>query len=1352
MSASMSEAVVFDRKMREERDYWSRILSGELGEVSFRLDRPRPKHPTGRTEEIDFNIAGELSRKLMGLSGGVPFLTYAVLMAALKVYLYKQSRSQLIAVGSPARRQKNSEGQPPNVLTILDKVEGNLSFQEFLLNVRQTLLDAYARQRYPFRRLIKHLGFENIKNRCPLFDVVLSLGDFHLSLPELNNDITISLQSGPDGLSGRITYNSDLFARISMEKFADHYVNVLRTVLGNTKVLIKEVSISSEPERQQLLIEWNDTSHAYPHHLSLPQLFEAQVQRTPDAVAVVYDDQQLSYAELDQRSNQLAQHLCRFGLGLEDRVALCLPRSLEMVVGMLGILKVGAAYVPLDPQYPSERLSFMLEDAGVSALLTAASLVERLPHTDVPLVRLDADWPLIARESTVAPAVAHHPQQLAYLIYTSGSTGTPKASGVSQRAILRLVCNSNYLQPRSTDCVAQASNASFDAATFELWAPLLHGGRISGVQTQTVLAPLEFARWLYAQQVTTLFLTTALFNQMSREAAWGLLGVEQVLFGGQAVEPRWVAALLDQGYQGRLLHVYGPTEVTTFATWWEVREVAAEQPTVPIGRALSNTSTYLLDEWRQPVEVGIEGELYLGGDGVARGYLGRAELTAERFVPDPFSTCGGARLYRTGDICRWRWDGALEFSGRRDEQVKVRGYRIELGEIEVVLGRHEAVAAAAVVVRQEREGEQQLVGYLVWKDGGGGEVAELAQATDVAEVRRWLREQVPDYMVPGLLVAVDGLPLTENGKVDRRQLAAWAAERVGVASGREYLEPRTAVEELVAGIWAEVLGVERVGRSDNFFELGGHSLLATQVMSRVRERLGVEVGLRRLFEEPTVEDLAKIIEAALRGRTAEGAQGQETGMEPLRAGARGELIPLSFAQQRLWFVAQLRPDSQLYVIPTAVRLSGVLNMAALQQSFNEVVRRHEVLRTTIVRRGAEARQEIAPELRLGVRLVDASGLEQETQEQVSQRLGEEQAKRGFDLGRLPLLRVTVMRLSEQEHILLLTMHHIITDGWSTGIMISEFANLYVAFSRGERSGLAELRIQYADYAIWQRQWLQGEVLARQLEYWKQQLAGAPPVLELVRGRQRPPVQTFRPAKRYFSLPESLSRQLSELSRREGVTLFMTLLSAYQNMLHLYSGEEIICVGSPIANRNRTEIESLIGYFINILVLSVDLSGNPNLEESLKRTQSATLAAYARQDLPFEQLVEALQPERALSHAPLVQVTFSFQNTPMEPIDLPGLTMSPMTLPPGTLEYDLSLLMAGEAEGLGGSLVYNANLFDAEMIEEMLLRFKIILEQMVSDLNVSLLDIPQFNEERVRAVQATMHYQSMDQAEVFGCEL
>jgi amino acid adenylation domain-containing protein len=858
-----------DETFKAQLEYWKQQMRGAPAKLELPLSHPRPTKPTYQGALHSFVVHRPIVAALNSIANRAGATLFMTLLAAVKVLLARYSGQADICVGSPFANRNRADvegliGFFVNTLVMRSKLGANPSFFDLLRQVRQVAVEAYAHQDVPFEYLVEVLQPERNLTHTPLFHVMVTLqntpagnqpleglmiGPWEIDSQTAKFDLYFIMKETDEGLTVAIQYSTDLFDQPTIKRLGHHFTNLLRDIAADPQQQISRFQLLSEHERQQLLLEWNDTQRPYAREHSLPQLFAAQVQRTPDAVAVVYDTEQLSYAELDQRSNQLAQHLRRLGLGLEDRVALCLPRSLEMVVGLLGILKVGAAYVPLDPQYPSERLSFMLADAGVSALLTTAALVERLPQTDVPLVRLDADWPLIARESTSAPAVEVDPQNLVYVIYTSGSTGRPKGVAVQHRNVSRLVLGQTYAN-FTDEVFLQLAPLSFDAATLELWAPLLHGSRLV-LQVAGAAELEELGSALARHQVTTLWLTAGLFQVLVRERVEALRGVRQLLAGGEAL-PVAVTERAERELAGtQLINGYGPTEVTTFSCCHRLASWEAPRQSIPIGRALSNTSTYLLDEWQQPVGVGIEGELYLGGDGLARGYLGRAELTAERFVPDPFSASGGARLYRTGDICRWRWDGALEFSGRRDEQVKVRGYRIELGEIEVVLGRHEAVAAAAVVVRQEREGEQQLVGYLVWKDG--------AEVTEVGEVRRWLREQVPDYMVPGMLVAVEGLPLTENGKVDRRQLAAWATERVGVESGGEYLEPRTAVEELVAGIWAQVLGVERVGRSDNFFDLGGHSLLATQVVARVRKEFQLELPLQAVFEATTLEELASQI-------------------------------------------------------------------------------------------------------------------------------------------------------------------------------------------------------------------------------------------------------------------------------------------------------------------------------------------------------------------------------------------------------------------------------------------------------------------------------------------------------------
>jgi amino acid adenylation domain-containing protein/non-ribosomal peptide synthase protein (TIGR01720 family) len=704
------------------------------------------------------------------------------------------------------------------------------------------------------------------------------------------------------------------------------------------------------------------------------------------------------------------------------------------------------------------------------------------------------------------------------------------------------------------------------------------------------------------------------------------------------------------------------------------------------------------------VPVGIPGEIYVGGAGLARGYLNHPELTSVAFIGNPFSNTPSRRLYKTGDLGRYLPDGNIEFLGRLDDQVKIRGFRIELGEIEAVLGQHPAVAETVVVVREDVPGSKRLVAYVV--------VNQLAAPT-IPELQQVLKQHLPEYMVPSAFVLLNALPLTPNGKIDRRTLPAPDTTRPEGEGA--YVPPQTPIEEMLAGIWADVLEVKQVSIHDNFFDLGGHSLLATQLISRLRDTFGVEFPFRGLFDSPTVAGLSERLEPFLRTELLV--------VPPLLPVERcGEMV-LSFAQARLWFLEQLEPGSSAYNIPAAVRLTGSLDVAVLEQSLNEIVGRHEVLRTTFGMVSGEPRQVIAPVLALTLRWVDLRDLPEAQQKIQVERLATEEAQQPFDLAKGPLLRATLLQLGEAEHVLLLTMHHIVSDGWSMGVLIRELAALYEAFSTGKPSPLPELPIQYADFAHWQRQWLQGEVLAAQLSYWQQQLTGAPALLELPTDRPRPGVQTFRGATQFLALPEPLSQKLKTLSQRSGVTLFMTLLAAFQTLLYRYTGQEDICIGSPIANRNRSETEELIGFFVNTLVLRTDMSENPSFQELLARVREVTLGAYAHQDLPFEQLVEALQPERNLSHQPLFQVMFALQNAPMPALELPSLTLSSLEIESGTAKFDLTLSMEDTEQGLVGSLEYNTDLFDAASISRMLGHFQTLLEGIVDNPDLHLSDLP-----------------------------
>jgi amino acid adenylation domain-containing protein len=932
----------------------------------------------------------------------------------------------------------------------------------------------------------------------------------------------------------------------------------------------------------------------------------------------------------------------------------------------------------------------MLDDSSVRVLLSRGGVAFAAEAGGLSVVLLDEAAEALARESADAPRSGATAENLAYIVYTSGSTGRPKGVMVAHRHVVQLVVETDYVRFQPGDRVAQASNASFDALTFEAWGALMNGATLVGIPRDVLLSPAAFRETLREQGITTLYQTTALLNQLSREQPDIFAPLREVLFGGQAVDADSVRRLLKGGKPRRLLHMYGPTETTAWCSYEQVEHVAEAAPTVAVGGPTGNQRIYLLDPALEPVPTGVPGEAYVGGGGVVRGYLDRPGLTAERFLPDPFATEPGTRMYRTGDRLRWKADGKLEFIGRVDEQVKIRGFRIEPGEVESAVAAHPGVREARVIVREDTPGEKRLVAYLV-----GG--------VEVEEVRAYLRQNLPEYMVPGGFVVLESLPLTRNGKLDVRALPA---PEYGAGEDR-YVAPRTATEDVLAGIWAEVLGLERVGVEEGFFDLGGHSLLATRVVARARQAFGMEVPLRALFEAPTVAALAARIEALRTG-------GGEVATPIVRIPREG-VLPLSFAQQRLWFLHQIDPRSVAYNVPLALRFRGELDTLALERSFGEVVRRHEVLRTVFrVTAEGEVEQVVEPAAPARLARIDLAGLPNPQRERELRSIVREEAALPFDLKRGPLFRTTLIRAADDEHVLLLTMHHVVTDGWSTGVLTREFSALYPAFREGRPSPLPELPIQYADYAVWQQEWLRGETLERHLAYWTERLSGAPELLEIPTDHPRPATMSFRGAFEPMHLPSGVVERLEALARGEGATLYMVVLGAFQVLLGKYAGSEDVVVGSTIAGRTHREVEPLIGLFMNTLVLRVDLAGDPGFREVLRRVREAALGAYEHQAMPFEKLVQELRPERSLSHTPVFQVLFELHTSENGGAGLPGLRVGVLDTDAATSKFDLSLTLTATSRGLSGGLVYSTDLFERGTARRIVKHLERVLRQVVGD--------------------------------------
>ncbi|MCA1612829.1 MAG: amino acid adenylation domain-containing protein [Acidobacteria bacterium] len=1257
-TAATTKIPIFDTKQKEARDFWIDKLSRETGASNLRPDFDRPADYAGERQSFEVVLPDTLVAKLARVSGDSAFLLYTALLAGLKVCLHRYTGGSPVAVGSPARR-KNDGTAPVNALVILDDIDAGTAFKPFLMAVRETLSKAYAQQVYPFERVLKDLRLAKTVNKNPLFDVALALENLHGEMPDTKHDLTLKFLKTPEGIRGSAEFNGGVLREETVRRFTNHFINLLQGALEDV---------------------------------------DEQARRAPEAEALTFEGAQLTYKELDARANQLARHLRSLGVGPESLVGVMMGRSFEAIVSILAIWKAGGAYVPLDPAYPQERLAFMIEDARVPLILTQERLAGALSSADLRVVCVDTAREEISRHDVEALESGVAPENAAYVIYTSGSTGQPKGVVVTHQGIPNMAAaQARILGVTEQSRVLQFSSLSFDASVAEIVQALANGATLCLGTQESLLPGPRFVELLRGERVTVATLPPSVLANLP---AAELPDLVTMMAAGEAcsaeVVARWSAGR-------RFLNLYGPTEATV---WTTSAECEAEGGRPPIGRPILNTQVYVLDAGLRPVPVGVAGELYLSGPGLARGYLNLPELTAEKFIPNPFGGGPGARLYRTGDVARYLADGQLEFVGRADGQVKVRGFRIECGEVEAALGKHPSVNEALVLVREDTPGDKRLVAYVVPR--------REAEPT-AAELRGDLKKFLPDYMVPGAFVLLDAMPLSPNGKVDRRALPSPEQASAGQKK-HDYAAPRTPTEEILAGMWAAVLGVERVGAGDNFFELGGHSLLGTQLISRLRETFNVEMPLGVLFESPTLADLARHVEAA-----AGEARGSEAAA--ILPAPRGGPLPLSFSQQRLWFLSQLEPDNPVYNISAAVRLKGRLDIGALERTLDEIVGRHEVLRTTLATVDGSPVQVVSPPRPSRIHVVDLSGMPEGEREAEARRRATEEARQPFDLSAGPLLRSALLRLGGDEHVLLFTMHHIVSDGWSMGILIREVATLYGAFTTDRPSPLPELPIQYADFAVWQREWLQGDALETQLAYWRRQLGDNPPVLELNTDHPRPFVRTTRGARHSHRLSPELTNELRDLSRREGATLHMTLLAAFQTLLHRYTGQDDISVGTPVANRNRAETEDLLGFFVNTLVLRTDLSGGPDFRELLRRVKDVALGAYAHQDVPFERLVEELRPERDLSHQPLFQVMFVLQNAPGETLHLPELALSSFGSENETAKFDLTLSV-DETEGeLLASLEYNTDLFEGATVERMMGHFRTLLGGVVAEPGRNINDLP-----------------------------
>ncbi len=1380
-----------EQDMTAAETFWRKTLAGFTAPTALRLpapgaDRLPPGQPRMAEQEIRLSV--EETAEVQNLVRGQGLTLSTVVQAAWALLLSRYSGEQDVVFGATVSGR-------PAALTGADRMVGlfintlpvraQLAPQaEVLPWLRQFQAELAEARQYEYSPLVDVQGWSEVSRDRPLFETILVFENYPVD--ELREALAgqsgglevrdvrafeqtnypLTLISGPGRtLSLKVSYDRARFDDASVQRLLGH----LRTLLSGmaSAALTPGLRLGDLPlltaAEQRELAAWNATATSLPGaDRCLHTLFEQQVARTPDAIALIAEmarpdgapaSVQLTYAELDAAAGRLAEQLRAVGVGPETIVGLWAERSPDMLIALLGILKAGGAYLPLEVTHPHERTAFMLEDSGARVVVAQRALPEigdwRLEagnwkletggwkgeaelqpkaeeaSSSAPGLRIytrnehgPAGEPPASMRSKAAPIQLPASDSLAYVIYTSGSTGVPKGVLVEHRNIVNhALAMIEQTGLGSGDRILQFVALSFDAAGEEFYPTLLSGATLVMPVAEQQMSGAELAALCERQGVTVLHMPAAVWHTMVDDLVERNLGCDAplrlLMLGGDTPDVARLNAfgkMLPRVAGGALpyLNLYGPTEATITATLYRTTTAVSGFDRLPIGMPLPNVQVHLLDAHGRPVPVGIPGEIFIGGAGVARGYLNRPELTGERFVQETSS-----RLYRTGDLARRLPDGNLEFIGRADDQVKIRGFRVEPGEIEATLERLNGVRQAIILAEDDENLGKRLIAFVVADNG-----SELASA----DLRLALRRHLPEHMIPSEFVLVETLPLTSTGKVDRRALRLLAATGGGErqAPPGSFVPPRTPDEELVAGIFGHILGsaharpaagniaAGRIAADASFFDLGGHSLLATRLVSRLRDVFGVELPLAALFDAPTVAGIAARVAAARAGGDAEPAL-------PVTAAARtvqedGAIrLPVSFSQQRLWFLDQLESENLFYNIPTIVRLAGELQVSALSAALDEIVRRHEVLRTVFAAEGGVPVQVILPALNVPLPVTDLTGLPETEREAEAHRLARDEIRTPFDLATGPLLRARLFRLTEQEHIAVLTIHHIATDGWSMGVLVAELAALYAAFCHNERgmavAPLRSLPLQYGDYAAWQRSTLQGAALDRQLAYWKEQLAGLPSRLELPTDRPRPAVQTANGGTFLFRLPEELSRAIVRFNQQHGVTMFMTLLAAYQALLSRYSGQSDIAVGSAIANRTRAELEPLIGFFVNTLVFRTRFDpaaeNQPlTFRELVRRVRETALGAYAHQDVPFEALVDALQPERDLSHTPLFQAAFSLQNVPFETRELPGLRMSPVEIDKGIAGFDMLLMMTETQTGIAAAWEYNSDLFDRQTIERM----------------------------------------------------
>jgi amino acid adenylation domain-containing protein len=1299
-------------------DHWKNILSGDLPILELPTDRPRPAVQSSHGAKYRFQLPQALSSELSVFCKREHLTLFQPLLAAYALLLTRYTGLEDIIIGCPFANRSRPEmdglvGLFVNTLPIRIKLSGNSSVHTFLKQVRDVMVDAFSWQAAPFEALVSKISPKRDLSHTPVFQVMITLRNVPKrqtsieglkveSVPpeEASSQFDLSLEfdvSEDEELECSLIYNIDLFDENTIIHMVAHYQKLLKELLAKSDCPITDLEMLTLSEWQRIVIDWNDTSADYPREKCVHQIIEEQVERTPDSLAVLFGEQQLTYRKLNERANQIAHYLRKLGAGPEVPVGMYLERSAELAITILGILKSGSPFVPLDTIYPIERRAEIIHDSGMKILVTQNALVTDKFESDLTLLCLDGQHELLETESIQNPVHVVTPENLAYIIYTSGSTGKPKGVEISHRSLVNCLLSANKHLGLSAGNISMAVfSPTFDVSVFDLLSPLCLGATVVVASKEEMYDSALLSKRILELPLTWMSASPATWRMLLETGWQGKAGLK-IISTGEALPPDIANRLME--IAGEVYNLYGPTEATI---WCAVMRLTPGHP-VTIGRPIANTRLYILDSHLRPVPVGVVGELYIGGDGLARGYHNLPELTAEKFIRDPFNNQPGGCLFRTGDLAHFQQNGEIDVLGRSDFQVKIRGYRIELGEIETILGQYRDIRQALVVVREDLPGDKRLVAYLL---------AAKNATLDEGELRGFLREKLPEYMVPAVFVQVDTFPLTTSGKIDLKALPAPEA-----TVSNKYLPPQTEEEIQLLKVWETVLGISPIGVEDGFFDIGGDSLLAIKLCMEIEKTLNVNLPVIEIFRFPTIRQLAVKLRTMPR----------DAALAPLRRVDRRQPIPVSFAQQSLWLQYQLEGMSNTYNLPFVYQLEGQLDISALEKSLRYMITRHEALRTSFKLINGDPYQVIAESVDWKLEVHDSD-------EETARKELLASASEPFSLERAPLMRVHLWKKALNKYVLLFNIHHIIFDGWSLEVFERELADVYSRYAAGLQVNLPPLELDYADYAAWQRNWLWGDELQQHLAFWQEHLKGAPELLDLPTDHPRKAVRTYRGRNISLFLTPEIVDKLGELAQREGMTLFMLLNASYAILLGRYSRQEDVVIGFPIANRQYKELEGILGFFVNMLPLRVDLSGNPGLSEFLQRVRQSSINAYAYQDAPFEKMVEDLLSHRDQGYNPIFQVASDYVNTPLQSFHLVGCDIQPVFFNNGIEKFDLSLVVRELGKGLQLELNYNIDLFEAPLIESILSHFKVVLEWMTSDPQNGIFEFDSFtNAERQQVV-------------------